>query len=97
MAFMAGRARWHVRPDRLGGERNPAQSGFTATDSDRMESRRCAEDGLAALPLPLPVLRGERKSLMSALPAIGRHISRGAVQYRLLRASHDDDRAGDRT
>ena len=75
--------------------RHQGQSGFAPPDRHRLESGRRAEDGAAALPLPVPVLCRERKALVPALPALGRHLSRRAVQHRVLRAADDDDGAGD--
>jgi hypothetical protein len=45
------------RPDRQRGRHDPAQSGFAAADRQRVESGRCRQDGAAAVPLPVPVLR----------------------------------------
>ena len=38
---------------------------------------------------------GERAPVLPALPAQRRHLPRRALQHRLLRAAHDDGRAGD--
>ena len=51
--------------------------------------------GAGAVPLPVPVLRRRRPALLPALPALGRHLPRRAVQHRQLRAADDDDGAGD--
>jgi hypothetical protein len=52
-------------------------------------------DGAAALPLPVPVLRGGRQAVVPALPALGRHLPRRALQHRLLCAADHDGGAGD--
>src|SRR5262249_35199884 len=51
--------------------------------------------GAAAMPLLVSVLRGARGAVVPALSALGRCLSRGAVQHRLLRAAHLDGGAGD--
>src|SRR5262245_34487841 len=43
---------------------------------------------------PVPVLRGQGPALLPALPALGRCVPRRAVQYRFLRAAHDDGGSG---
>ena len=75
---------------------DPPQSGFAAADRHRLESRRRRQDGAAAVPLPVPVLCRRRPAVLPALPALGRHLPRRAVQHRLLRAADHDGRAGDR-
>ena len=42
--------------------------------------------GAVAVPLPVPVQRRRRRAVVSALSALGRRLSRRAVQHRLLRA-----------
>ena len=96
MALLAGAGRPHHRPDRQGGRRDPPQSRFAPADRHRLESGRRRQDGAAAVPLPVPVLRRRRPAVLPALPALGRHLSRRAVQHRLLRAADPDGRAGDR-
>ena len=60
------------RSDRRSGHADPAQSGFTAPDRHRLESGRHRQDGAAAVPLPVPVLRraraGSPASSISAPP-----------------------------
>ncbi len=73
-----------------------AQSGFAAADRHGLESGGCRQDGAAAVPLPVPVLRREGQALLPALSALGRHLPRRAVQHRLLCAADDDGGAGDR-
>ena len=96
VALLAGAGRPHDRPDRQCGRRDPPQSGFAPADRHRLESGRRRQDGAAAVPLPVPVLRRRRQAVLPALPALGRHLSRRAVQHRLLRAADHDDGAGDR-
>ena len=49
---------------------------------------------LLPLPRALPVLRRERKAFLPALPAQCRHLSRRALQHRLVRAPHAHGGAG---
>ena len=72
------------------------QSGFAPPDRHGLESGRHRPHGAAALPLPVPVLRRRGPAVLPALPAHGRHLSRRAVQHRLLRAADHDGGAGDR-
>src|SRR5215471_1922419 len=78
------------------GDSNPSQSGFAPVDRECLESGGGGGDGAAAVPLPVPVLRRKRTPVLPALPAFGRCVPGRAVQYRLLRAAHHDDGAGDR-
>ena len=71
------------------------QSGFAPADRHRLEPGRRAEDGAAALPLPVPVLRRGRQAVLPALSALRGHLPRRAVQHRLLRAADADGGAGD--
>ncbi len=73
-------------------KRNP---GLAPADRHRVESGRCRQDGAAAVPLPVPVLRRQRQAVVPALPALGRCVSRRAVQHRVLCAADDDGGAGD--
>ena len=50
--------------------------------------------GAAALPQPVPVLRGRRQAQLPAVPALGRHLPRRAVQYRQLRLAYPHDCPG---
>ncbi len=84
------------RPDRQCDRDDQAQSGFAPADRHRLESGRCRQDGAAAVPLPVPVLCRRRPAVVPALPALGRCISRRAVQHRVLRAADADGGAGDR-
>src|SRR3989344_2200478 len=63
----------------------------------RLESGRYGRDGKsgsASLPLPVSILCGRRQTLLPAISKIVRHISRRAVQYRVLFPTHNDDSAG---
>ncbi len=96
VALVAG-ARWrHHRPDRQCGAGDPPQSRFAPPDRHRLEPGRRRQDGTAAVPLPVPVLRGQWPAVVPALSALGRCVPRRAVQHRLLRAAHPDGGAGDR-
>ena len=96
MALVAGAGRRHHRPDRQRRRRDPPQSGFAPPDRHRLESGRCRQDGAAAVPLPVPVLRRQRPAVLPALSALRRRLSRRAVQHRLLCAADHDGGAGDR-
>ncbi len=61
-----------------------------------LEPGRHPRHGAGAVSLPVPVLRRERPPLLPALPALGRCLSRRALQHRELCAAHHDDGAGDR-
>ncbi len=52
--------------------------------------------GAAGLSLPVSVLYRGRQALLPALPALRRHLSRRAVQHRVLRAADDDGGPGHR-
>ena len=75
---------------------HPAKSGFASSHRQRLEPRPARRDGVAAVPLPVPVLCRQRPALLPALPALGRCLPRRAVQHRLLRVAHTDGGAGDR-
>ena len=74
---------------------DPPQSGFAPPDRHRLESGRHRHDGAAAVPLPVPVLRRGGQAVLPALSALGRRVSRRAVQHRVLCAADHDDGAGD--
>src|SRR5580704_1540278 len=78
--------RAHLRSDRLAPEGNPPQPGFAPARRLGLERGRHRADEAAPLPLPLPISRERRKIIVPALSALGRHLSRRAVQYRELRA-----------
>ena len=84
------------RPDRQCDRDDQAQSGFAPADRHRLESGRRRQDGAAAVPLPVPVLRRRGQAVVPALPALGRRVPRRAVQHRVLRAADADGGAGDR-
>ena len=75
---------------------DPPQSRFPPADRHRLEPGRHRQDGAAAVPLPVPVLRRGRRAVLPALSALGRRLPRRAVQHRLLRAADVDGGAGDR-
>ena len=61
--------------------RNPE---FAPTRGLGLERGRDREHEARPLPLPVPVLCQRRPALLPALPALGRHLSRRAVQHRKL-------------
>ena len=73
------------------------EPSFAPADRLGVEPGRGRRHGAAALPLPVPVLCRRRQALLPALPALGRHLPRRAVQHRVLRAADDDGGAGERT
>ena len=95
VALLAGAGRPQHRPDRQCHRHDQAQSGFAAADRQRLESGRRRQDGAAAVPLPVPVLCRERQTVVPALSALRRRVSRRALQHRLLCAADDDGGAGD--
>jgi thymidylate synthase len=84
------------RPDRLGRRRDPQatriQRRLIVTAWNPADHR---QDGAGALPLPVPVLRGQWPAVLPALPALGRHLSRRALQHRQLCAADAHGGAGD--
>ena len=80
--------------------RSPGSSKRSAaTPNSRRLDRLGVERGrdraheACPMPLPVPVLRQRRPAVVPALPALGRHLSRRAVQHRELRASDPSRRA----
>ena len=65
---VAGRRRTAATIDQiaLGDRRDQAQSGFAPADRQRLERRRPAEDGAAALPHAVPVLRRRRQAVAAS-------------------------------
>ena len=55
-----------------------------------------AEIDKMALPPDVPVLRRRRQALLPALPALGGHLPRRAVQHQLVLPADDDGRPGHR-
>src|SRR5216684_594668 len=96
VALVAGPGRWRHRSDRQPDRRDPPQSGFAPPHRDCLESRRRRQDGAAALPLPVSILRGEREAVVPALSALRRRVSGRAFQHRVLRAADHDGGAGHR-
>ena len=77
-------------------ESDAEESSFATSDRLGVEPGRGRRHGAAALPLPVPVLCRRRKTVVPALPALGRHLPRRPVQHRLLCAADDDGGAGER-
>ena len=71
-----------------------AQPGLAAADRQCVERGRDREDGAAAVPRAVPVLRGGRAAVVPALPAVGGCVPGAAVQHRVVCAADDDGRAG---
>ncbi len=92
MARLGWAGRADIRSDRLGHRRDPPQSRFAPPRRLGLERGRHRAHEARALPLPVPVLREPRQAVLPALPALGRHLSRRAVQHRKLRAAHPSDR-----
>ena len=89
MALMAGGGRRHASTrSRMCVDEIKPQSEFAPADRHRLESGRVSKHGAAAVPLPVPVLCRQRRAVVPALPALGRRVSRRAVQHRHLRAAH---------
>ena len=95
VALVAGAGRRHHRSDRQRGRGHPPQSRFAPPDRHRLESGRRRQDGAAAVPLPVSVLRRQRQAVVPALSALRRRLPRRAVQHRVVRAADDDGGAGD--
>ena len=95
VALLGEARRRHRRPDRLGGRRDPPQPRFAPPHRLGLEPGRHRPHGAGALPLPVPVLRRRGAALLPALPALGRHLPRRAVQHRQLRAPDPHGGAGD--
>src|SRR5271170_1510235 len=94
MALLAALSFRNHRPDHESDRRHQTQSRFAPADRHRVESGRRAQDGAAALSLPVPVLCRERQDLLPALSALGRHFPGRAVQRCVLCAPHADGGAG---
>ncbi len=73
--------------------RNPT---LAPADRHRLESGGEPSDGAVAVPLPVSVQCRRRRAFLSALSALGRRLSRRAVQHRVLRAADADGGASDR-
>ena len=87
VAQLADARRRPHRPDRRGGEAAEEQPRLAPHHRQRLERGRAVEDGAAALPRLLPVLRRRRAAELPALPAQRRHLPRRALQHRQLRAA----------
>src|SRR3712207_5528270 len=71
--------------------RPPRSTLFPFTTLFRSRGR-AARDGARALPRAVPVPRRRRPAVLPALPAQRRHVPRGALQHRQLRAAHPHGR-----
>ena len=77
---------------------HPGQPRLPAAPGQRLERRRPGRHGAAAVPHAVPVLRARPEAdtgaVLPALPALGRHLPRRAVQHRLVRAADPHGRPG---
>src|SRR6266478_8655296 len=95
VAILAGPGRPQHRPDLRRHRHDPAQSGFAPPDRDGVESGRRRQDGVAAVSLPVSVLRRGRQIVVPAVSAFGGRVSRRTLQHRFLCVADDDGGAGD--
>ena len=95
MALLAGRGRPNHRSDGRGCRRDPPQPLVPPAHRHRLEPGGERSHGAVALPLSVPVQRRRRRLVVPALSALGRRLSRRAIQHRLLRAADPDGRSGD--
>src|SRR6185437_8034035 len=96
VAKLARRPRRDDRPDRQCGQFDQKQSEFAPAHRNRLEPGRGRRHGVAALPLPIPVLRRRGKAELPALSAERRYLPRRAIQYRIVCAADAYDGPGDR-
>ncbi|CAD5376608.1 hypothetical protein OF001_U160014 [Pseudomonas sp. OF001] len=94
VAQLAGAQRRVDRPDRQPDRDDPEEPRLAPADRLRVEPGAGRADGPAAVPRAVPVLRRRRQALLPAVPALGGHLPRRAVQHRQLRPADDDGGAG---
>ncbi len=94
VALLAHAGRWPRRPDQGRDRIDPHQPRQPPAHRQCLERRPDPADGPAALPRVLPVLRRRRQALLPAVPALRRHLPRGAVQHRVVRAADPPGRPG---
>src|SRR5687768_8601632 len=97
MAALADAGWARNRPDPKFNKFFKKQTRFPAPYRLRLESRRRRQDGAAAVPRSIPVLRRQRQAFLPDVPAQRGPFSRRAVQHRLLRRAHADGRPSDRS
>src|SRR5205823_6867777 len=76
---------------------NQIKSAEPPPHSECVESSRDRQNGAAALPFALPVLRAGGRAQLPALSTKRRSISRRSVQYRVVLTVYDDGGAGGRS
>src|SRR3954471_2177760 len=84
MAVVADTGWTAYRSDFQGHRGDQAQSGVATSPGICLERRRSGQDGVDALPCVFPVLRGQRKIILSAVSAQRRSVSGRAIQHCLL-------------
>src|SRR5256885_10924865 len=84
------------RPDQPGHPQPARKARLAPPPRHRLEPRRRRQDGAAALPRALPVLRRRRPPLLPDVPEERRPLPRRAVQHRLVLAPHTNGGAGHR-
>ncbi|PRD29009.1 UNVERIFIED_CONTAM: lgt [Trichonephila clavipes] len=94
VAQLAGAQRRVHRPDQQAGRDDPQQPGLAPSDRLGLEPGAGRADGAAALSCAVPVLRRRRQAVLPALPALGGHLPRRALQHRQLRPADADGGAG---
>ncbi|CAA9368306.1 MAG: Thymidylate synthase, partial [uncultured Nocardioides sp.] len=99
VAVLAHPRRPARRPGRAPRRGHPHQPRQPPSHRLGVERRRRRRHGAAAVPHALPVLRrtvrvGPGPAELPALPALGRHVPRRAVQHRVLRPAHPHGRPG---
>ena len=95
VAQLADRPRRH-RPDRQRHRDHPRRPALPTHHRQQLERRIPKPDGIAAMPLPVPVPCARRQARLPAVPAFLRHVPRRAVQHRGIRAPDHDGRPTDR-
>src|ERR1019366_5168294 len=64
------------------------QSRLATAGRQRLERRRVGQNGVAALPRLVSILRGRQSTLVPVVPAQRRRIARRALQHRILRIAY---------
>ena len=88
---------WRSWPDYDGGFIDQISEAVDTIKHKRMERGRPQEHEPAPMPRFLPVLCGRRQAEPATLPAQRRHVPGSTFQYSIIRTTHHDDGAGNRT